>query len=233
MPTKHVVPSPAGDLVVHEWHSDAPMFTILTVHPWAALGGGEHNCVGLARELARASFRVLTFQMLPGSAIWGLLSAHRREVTQVVAVGQWARQRFGLPLVLLGSSAGAPIAGSALEQLGDVAAFVAIGYTWGSFAALGFGRHFAPTRKSPIPKLFIMGEHDEFSSPQTLQRAVEKMNGPINDKIVVQSVGHFELEQSNWDEYVSNATLGWLQKRLVVDTAPATVPESAATNNAL
>eukprot|EP00965_Chrysotila_dentata_P198669 6178940-Pleurochrysis_carterae.AAC.2 len=82
-----------------------------------------------------------------------VLAAHSAEVAQVVQVGRWALSQLPpRPLVLLGASAGAPIAGSALEQLPSAAGYVGIGYTWGWLAAVGFGRHFGAIQRSATPK---------------------------------------------------------------------------------
>jgi len=214
-PQTHAVPSPSGSLEVHEWvgMADTASFLVVTVHPWATLGGGEHNTAGLAEALACTSgARAFTFQMRSGSGLWGLLSAHRAEVSQVRAVCNWACARFPEePLVLLGSSAGGPIAGSALERLPSAAAFVAIGYTWGNFAALGFGRHFGPLRRASVPKLFMQGELDEFTAPATLERSAARCSGGTNDVLVIAGVGHFELEQPGYDKEVTRAVLEWLQ----------------------
>lgn len=217
--------------------------TIITVHPWSFLGGGEHNTIGLAKHLLHcqnrqssirrliprgrvAKWRVVTFALRStpvfwkGGAVGGILGRHRCEVRQIVDVVDWvvnkyydcndwvssdgwnegeeAPRRSGLPIVLLGSSAGAPMAGSAMdlilrrqrdeerrrrrnrqrrqeveehaEELPEnqketfrdetttndddcnkmyfhrgnlVSAYIAIGYTFGKFASLGFGRHFS------------------------------------------------------------------------------------------
>lgn len=95
--------------------------TIVTVHPWATLGGGEHNTVGLARHitgqsLAKKKWRVITFTMKSSGAVWGVLFKHSFEVQQIVDVTKWAMDEFG-SVVLLGSSAGAPMAGTAMWKL--------------------------------------------------------------------------------------------------------------------
>jgi hypothetical protein len=168
--------------------------TIVTVHPWSALGGGEHNTIGLARNIVNHNinksevrrkqigcgdtrWRVVTFTLKShsfGGSIWGIFSNHTYEVQQIVDVVHWIRQKYGVEesIVLLGSSAGSPMAGTAVALLADqrnfaVSAYIAVGYTFGNLAALGFGRHFSSVLSSSvmsIPKLFIMGERDEFTS---------------------------------------------------------------------
>ena len=113
--------------------------------------------------------------------------------------------------MLFGSSAGAPIAGSALGRVDSAAALVCVGYTWGWFAGIAFSRHFKPTQRSTKPKLFIQGEADEFTAPSTLRGALAKCQGETNDATVVERVGHFELESPQYDEDVARMTIEWLE----------------------
>ncbi|KAL7487291.1 hypothetical protein ACHAW6_013250 [Cyclotella cf. meneghiniana] len=243
--------------------------TIVTVHPWATLGGGEHNTIGLARCITTHSspqkWRVITFTLKStplwcGGAAWGILSRHNYEVQQIVDVTKWVIEKFGSnKVVLMGSSAGAPMAGSAMAQLLDqdnevvrpnspdiqqcnaknkvVSAYVAVGYTFGTFASLGFGRHFSSVisaGNSPLlcgndsttpsesisnpPKLFIMGENDEFTTVTQLEQMVEKMRANCSTSIVdteiVPKVGHFQLESPGYDPFVSNIIMEWLGRVL-------------------
>ncbi|KAL3758456.1 hypothetical protein ACHAWU_004299 [Discostella pseudostelligera] len=224
--------------------------TIVTVHPWSALGGGEHNTIGLARHLVNrhinnserdvdgrdinSFWRVVTFTLKSnsfwqGGAIWGICSNHAYEVQQTVDVVQWVHQQYGVDgsIVLLGSSAGAPMAGTAmahLQQLGNitVSAYIAVGYTFGNFASIGFGRHFSSvmsSSSSSIPKLFIMGERDEFTSVDQLKDMANKMRAQNSNESnvvveIVPKVGHFELESPRYDPLVAMIVLDWLDKQL-------------------
>ena len=81
-----IVRSRAGELRVHRWEpaSASPPLTVVTVHPWAPLGGSEYNCVGIASAMAAAGLRAVTFNMRSSSMVWGVLSNHGSEVGQVV-----------------------------------------------------------------------------------------------------------------------------------------------------
>lgn len=184
--------------------------TVVTVHPWATLGGSEYNCVGMAEMLAGKGIRTITFNLRASSMVWGVLVNHRAEVAQVSSICQWAADRFGGEIILFGSSAGAPMAGSVLPRLDVVTKFVAVGYTWGWFASVGFGRHFGSLLRCEKPKLFIMGEHDEFTSVTSLKAMVQKMRGQLNELVIEPGVGHFELEQPSYDGRVAELFLKWL-----------------------
>jgi len=231
--------------------------TIVTVHPWATLGGGEHNTIGLAKcittQCSNQKWRVITFTLESnplwrGGTVWGILSKHHYEVQQIVDVAKWAMEKYN-SIVLLGSSAGAPMAGTAMSQLLDefktqgsaqpfvrhnIIAYIGVGYTFGNFASLGFGRHFTSItspcniqlpcksnstvhssgKKWTPPKLFIMGENDEFTTVTQLKEMVQKMkrNCTCNrvDSVVVPNVGHFQLESPSYDPIVSKISISWL-----------------------
>ncbi|KAL2567683.1 hypothetical protein AAZV13_18G018550 [Glycine max] len=62
------------------------------------------------------------------------------QVKDVVAVCNCLSNTFSLPrILLLGSSAGAPIAGSAVDQIEQVIGYVSIGYPLGMTASILFG----------------------------------------------------------------------------------------------
>ena len=78
------------------------------------------------------------------------------EVQDVEAVLEWAHTKLQRDLVLLGSSAGAPIAGSAIDRFAFVRGFVGIGYVFGFLSSILFSCHYDSIVKSAKPKLFIM-----------------------------------------------------------------------------
>jgi alpha/beta superfamily hydrolase len=139
------VDTPAGPIDVRCWappSGPVQELVVVTVHPWATLGGSEYNTVGIAKELSAKGVRTLTFNLRASSAVWGVISNHRSEVAQVEAICTWASQRWGHEIILFGSSAGAPIAGTVLPKVEVVTRYIGVGYTWGWFAAIAFGRHF-------------------------------------------------------------------------------------------
>ena len=209
--------------------------TIVTVHPWSALGGGEHNTTGLAKHIASTKklkdgggWRVITFGLKSspswkGGALWGICSAHALEVQQIIDVVHWVSDRYGIDhnIILLGSSAGAPMAGSAMAQLQHqqqqndrnvISASIFVGYTFGRLASLAFYTHFSKVLSAIPPKLFIMGERDEFTSVDQLENMVQKMSNA--DTEIVADVGHFELESPGYDAFIAKMVLSWLDKVL-------------------
>ena len=142
----HVVNTPSGAVHVRCWESSSSeattmALTVVTVHPWATLGGGEHNCLGIAKLLAAKGVRTLTFDLHASSMVWGVLTNHRKELAQITAVCSWAADQFGGDVALFGSSAGAPMAGAVLPKLDVISRFVAVGYTFGWLSSIVFVTH--------------------------------------------------------------------------------------------
>ena len=215
-PRTYDVSTRAGALKVHCWEPDAGItapLTVVTVHPWAVLGGSEYNCVGICQVLAQRGFRAISFNLRSSSMVWGVLSNHSSEVRQIHDVCVWASQTFApARIVLFGSSAGAPQAGSALDLTESVVGAVCVGYTFGWFASIGFGRHFGALLRSEKPRLMIMGDRDEFTSEATLRKQVAKAReGTICESFIFRGIGHFELESPDYDEEVARCTIEWLQ----------------------
>lgn len=195
--------------------------------------------MGLAKAIVRKSprWRVVTFQLMSRFAAYGVLTSHSYEVQQIVDVSLWASKTFGQKIVLVGSSAGAPFAGSAMSNLldmkemsqvdMDLEAYIGVGYTFGRFASLAFGGHFSSVmgsnRNSKAkggsdceqlpPRLFVMGENDEFTSVQQLtERATEMRKYGETDISIVPRVGHFQLESPGHDPIVADIVIDWLGK---------------------
>ena len=65
--------------------------------------------------------------------------------------------------------------------------------------------HFKGVRASSKKKLFIMGEHDEFTSPAQLKAQAEKAAGgeENNEVIIIKGLAHFELERPEHDGEVA------------------------------
>lgn len=218
---EHVVRTRAGNLNVHLW-GDQGSLTVVSVHPWAPLGGGEHNTVGVCKALAAAGLRAISFDLRSSSLVWGVLSNHRSEVDQVVDVADWAARKFGGRVILFGSSAGSPQAGSALDKHDSIAGLACVGYTFGTLASIGFGRHFGAVLRSTKPRYLIMGDADEFTSEATFHKMLGKATPPCEGKIIPQC-GHFELESPMYDGQVAELVLTWVAK-----TFPADVDGAAA-----
>ena len=216
-----------GTLKIHRWEpavsQTSPPLTVVTVHPWAPLGGSEYNCIGIARALAAAGHRAVTFNMRSSSMVWGVLSNHASEVRQVTDVCKHYLDAFpGSKVLLFGSSAGAPQAGSALDECDGIVGMAAVGYTFGWLSSIAFGRHFPAILSSSKPRLLIMGNRDEFTSETQLRGMLKKVRrGSPIETVIYEGCGHFELESPAYDEQVAQTVLDWINKQgLGSATAP-------------
>eukprot|EP00249_Psilotum_nudum_P036146 c6433_g1_i1 orf=418-1089(-) len=185
--------------------SSSKDLTIVLVHQYSVLGGFQGLLKGMATGLARRGYLSVTFDMRgagrsTGKASWTGLS----EVQDVVAVCRWAVERLPTNKILLvGSSAGAPIAGSAVDQVDQVVGYVGLGYPFGWCASVLFGRHNKSILESVKPKLFVMGTSDVFTSVKQLQNKLKNAAGRVETHLVP-GAGHFQMEGPDYDEQMIN-----------------------------
>ena len=133
-----------------------------------------------------------------GSSTW---SGHN-EVKDVLAVADWIKLNLAKPIIVIGSSAGAPIAGAAFGHTDypHIIGGVFIGYPFGFFSSFLFGKHYDAITQSPKPKLFICGDSDGFTSVKQLEFYIGKCKGNVNECHIERDVGHFALESPQFDE---------------------------------
>lgn len=94
----------------------------------------------------------------------------------------------------------------------SIRGYVAIGYVFGRLASLLFGKHYrAVLEAENVPKLFVMGERDGFTTLSQLKARVSACAG-TTDILVIPSVGHFELETARFDGDLTRAIICWIAK---------------------
>jgi len=163
-------PGPVGRLeaVLNEGHSDAP-FVTLVCHPHPLGGGTLHNKVvyhamkvfndpawGFALPVLRFNFR--------GTGLSQGVHDGNAEVGDVIAAMDWLENEYKLPLLVCGFSFGAAMALKACcgveASSHDVRAVAALGLPT---EAQGRRYSYSFLAKSPIPKLFLSGDQDQFA----------------------------------------------------------------------
>nr|AGT17042.1 putative Alpha/beta hydrolase family [Saccharum hybrid cultivar R570] len=154
----------------------------------------------MAEGVARRGYTAVTFDMRGAGRSTGRASlTGSTEVGDVVAVCQWVAENIKpRGIILVGSSAGAPIAGSAVDKVDEVIGYVSIGYPFGLMASVLFGRHHDAILKSEKPKLFIMGTKDGFTSVKQLQNKLKSAVGQV-DTHLIEGAGHFQMEGPAFD----------------------------------
>ncbi|XP_048430918.1 uncharacterized protein LOC125472893 [Pyrus x bretschneideri] len=119
---------------------------VVLVHPYSVLGGCQGLLRGIAAGLADSGYKALTFDMRGVGRSTGRASLTGfAEIKDVISVCKWVCENLSADRILLvGSSAGAPIAGSAVDQIEQVVGYVSLGYPFGMLASILFGRHQKP-----------------------------------------------------------------------------------------
>jgi uncharacterized protein len=175
---------------------------LVFVHPMGLLGGCAALERGKAVKLAALGYVCVLFDLRGAGDSTGSATVYcNAEVGDVRAVLRWLGGA-GLPgagVVLIGNSAGGPVAGSVLgtPEAHDVKGYYALGYTWGWWASLIFGQHFDACMRWPGRKHFVMGEVDGFTSVSQLQDRCSRMQKATYR--IIDGLGHFELEGPEYD----------------------------------
>lgn len=105
---------------------------------------------------------------------------------------------------------GAPISGSAVDMVEQVVGYVSLGYPFGWFSSILFGRHHKAILQSPKPKLFVMGTRDGFTSVNQLQNKLKSAAGRA-DTHLLEGVGHFQMEGPAYDALMVDLIIGFIR----------------------
>ncbi|CAI0450340.1 unnamed protein product [Linum tenue] len=181
---------------------------IVLVHPFTVLGGCQALLKGMAIRLAERGYKAVTFDMRGAGRSTGRASLTGfAEIKDVIAVCKWVCENLGTRRILLvGSSAGSPIAGSSVDQIEEVVGYVSIGYPFGMLASVLFGRHHKAILQSTKPKLFIMGTQDGFTSVKQLQNKLKSAAGRVETHLI-EGASHFQMEGPAYDAQMANLIL--------------------------
>ncbi|GAV75864.1 Abhydrolase_5 domain-containing protein [Cephalotus follicularis] len=184
---------------------------IVLVHPYSILGGCQGLLKGMALGLAGKGYKAVTFDMRGVGRSTGRASLTCfAEIKDVIAVCKWVCENLSADRILLvGSSAGAPIAGSAVDEIEHVVGYVSLGYPFGMTASILFGRHHKAILQSPKPKLFVMGTRDGFTSVKQLKSKLSSATGRVETHLI-EGASHFQMEGPAYDTQMVNLILGFI-----------------------
>lgn len=182
---------PAGRLeaLLNTAHPDA-LYAALVAHPHPLGGGTMHNKVVYHAAKAFSSFGlpVLRFNFRGTGLSEGAHDDGRGEIDDVRAALDWLDRRFGLPILFAGFSFGSVVGLRACCGDSRIRGLVGLGLPVRA-AGRDYRYDFLPACGS-LPKLFISGDHDEFSPRGTLEGYLVSASDP--KRIVwVEGADHF------------------------------------------
>jgi len=159
---------------------------------------------GMARIMSSKGYESVTFNLRgigrsSGSSTWMC----RNELLDVQSIIRYVTETLDRDVFLVGSSAGAPLAGAALDSSHRVKGAAFIGYVWGFWASFLFGWAYSSIESCEKPKLFIVGDKDEFTSMSQYNSKMSKLRGISNHMKVIEGKNHFQIESPEYDATVS------------------------------
>ena len=181
---------PAGRLeaLVNTGTDDAP-YSALVCHPHPAGGGTMHNKVvyHAMKTLSAAGLPVLRFNFRGVGLSEGEHDQGRGEQDDVRAALDWLAARFQKPVLFAGFSFGSVVGMSACCGDPRVVGLIGLGLP---VSAAGRDYSFEFLAHCPQPKLFISGDHDEFSPVDALNAAWQLAPEPKR-AVLIQGADHF------------------------------------------
>lgn len=209
---------PAGRLeaLLNEGLPYAP-YTTLLCHPHPLGGGTMHNKVvyHAAKVFSALGWPVLRFNFR-GTGLSEGVHHGRDEVDDVRTGLDWLATQYSKPVVAAGFSFGAAMGLAAASSYPGITGFAALG-----LPTLAEGREYTYPFLSAcrFPKLFLSGDHDQYSPVDHLRAVVDTAPAPTHFALIPGAdhffTGHLSAMQS--------ALRHWLRKTYVL-------PEQSAPN---
>jgi uncharacterized protein len=193
--------------------SSAPTPLIIFVHQYAVMGGNGRLMEGMARRVASSGCEGWTFDLRGAGSSTGRSSwTNKDELHDLLSVINHALETTTKSIFLVGSSAGAPLAGAALDHSDRVIGGLFIGYVWGFWASILFGWAYSSIRVSVKPKFFIVGTADEFTTMNQYNTRIAELAGSLNEMYVIEGGNHFDIEGPQYDELVVQQILQFITR---------------------
>lgn len=181
---------PAGllEAVLNTGAADAP-FAALVCHPHPPSGGTLHNKVvyHAMKAFSACGVPVLRFNFRGVGRSEGTFDDARGEQGDVRSALDWLQAEFGLPILFAGFSFGSYVGLRACCGDARVHGRVGLGLP---VRAAGREYTYEFLEECAGPKLFISGDHDQFSPEQALTAAMER-TPPPKKVVFVAGADHF------------------------------------------
>jgi alpha/beta superfamily hydrolase len=188
---------------------------LVFIHQWGLLGGSSSLMEGMARQAAAMGVDSITFDLRgvgesTGSRSWTNFS----ETRDAAAVIQYVEDTLHKNVYLIGSSAGAPVAGYLLDSSPAIIGGTFVGYVWGCVTSIVFGWAYRAIAESKKPKLFVVGDRDEFTSLPQYESRIGALSGDKNEMRLLSGKNHFEIEGPTYDRTVVSWTIDFISEVL-------------------
>lgn len=164
-------------------------FAALVTHPHPLFGGTMHNKVVYHAMKAFTAFNlpVLRFNFRGTGLSEGKHDEARGEVDDVLAALDYLSALYGKPILFAGFSFGSYVGLRACGGDSRVAGLVGLGLPV-SAAGRNYTYEFLPACTQP--KLFISGDHDDFSTTEALIRILADAPPPT-ETVIIPGADHF------------------------------------------
>jgi alpha/beta superfamily hydrolase len=170
---------PAGKLeaLLNTGRHDAP-YAAVVAHPHPPSGGTMHTKVVYHAAKAFSSFGmpVLRFNFRGVGLSEGSYDNGPGEIEDVKAAVDWLDAKFGLPILFAGFSFGSNVGLRACCGDARVKGLVGLGLPVQA-GGRSYSYEFLPVC-GRVPKLFVIGDHDEFAPKTVLEKVLEGASEP-------------------------------------------------------
>jgi uncharacterized protein len=186
---------------------------VILTHPWGPLGGNMHNNVVVAgaRYFQKLGITTLRFDFVG----WQLLSWGTDQARQVEEAAQFVLQQYvtqqqqqqqpsqkqqrkrkpPTKILLVGYSYGSLIAASASATIDEVVGCISIAPPWSvkHWLLMFHSNHHLNQAKAKVdlPQLFLMGDHDNFTSEMVFWKTMEGFPTNSTTGQIVENADHF------------------------------------------
>ena len=207
---------------------------MVTAHAHPKFGGSPDMMHRLCAHMASSGCKVVNLHLRGAGASGGVGSWQGTggEVCDARAAIDFAVNELGATHVhLMGYSFGSTVLGAAIDHRREVATYTAIAYPLGTFhawskGAMGFGAkllmraHCGAVRASRTPKLFVVGDNDDFTKVSTLRRFAYGCEGGtrVNKFIEYERANHFGFVTSPWSGRVCDDVRGFIADASLLGT---------------
>jgi uncharacterized protein len=190
-------------------------YACLVCHPHPRYGGTMHNKVVFRtmKALNGFGFPVLRFNFRGVGSSAGEHDEGRGEISDVRVALDYLSKRFGLPILFAGFSFGAAVGLRAAAVHPQVKGLILVGTP---VNAEGRAYRYELLQESPLPKLMVSGDHDQFASVAQLEEIFGAAAEPKR-LVVIPGADHFfggHLEE------LQEAVRGWVSEVVGVQTLP-------------